>query len=70
MFTLTVTQNSTVIQKREYYSAIECGLKMFAAYNYYKGKGEDSEIRMLDNRQMLIYNIFTFEEWPKEKIEV
>ena len=66
MFTLTVVQNSVIVQTREYHSAIECGSKIFAAYNYYKEKGEESEIRMLDSRMMLIYNIFTYEEWPKE----
>jgi hypothetical protein len=68
MFTLTVVQNSAIVQTREYHSAIECGSKIFAAYNYYREKGQESEIRMLDSRMMLIYNIFTFEEWPTEPI--
>ena len=67
MFYLTVVQEEKVVALREYHSAIECGIKVAAAYSYYKDKGEAAEIRMLDNRQLLIYNIFTFEEWPTEK---
>lgn len=60
MFRLQIIKSGTLIQERTYtYSAHECTIGFYKAWDYYFDKNEVVDIVMTDHRGVLVYSVTT-----------